>query len=321
MGTLDDDSRFLRIMAVKRVLVTGASGFLGSALVRRLIAEGVHVAVLQREDKPGRRLHDVLARVELLAATTKTPKCLREGLLRSRPDTVFHLGWGGVASSYRNDAAMQVANVEDAVQLATLCVDCGVEHFVGAGSQAEYGPRDHEIFESECPSPTTMYGAAKLAAAVLTERLCDLGGVKHSWLRVFSTYGPDDNPDWMIPSLIRQLGRGVRPALTAGEQRWDYLYVDDAAAAFAAVAKARVGGIYNLGSGEAIPLRGLIERIRDIIDPSLDLGFGEIPYRPDQVMHLQANIDKLKANTAWAPETPLEKGLSATIRWFNSPQA
>jgi UDP-glucose 4-epimerase len=166
-----------------------------------------------------------------------------------------------------------------------------------------------------------MYGAAKLAAAILTERLCDLGGVNHSWLRVFSTYGQDDNPDWMIPSLIRQLGRGVRPALTAGEQCWDYLYVDDAAAAFEAVAKTRLSGIFNLGSGEAIPLRGLIERIRDIIDPSLDLGFGEIPYRPDQVIHLQANIDKLKANTAWAPETPLEKGLSDTIRWFNSPQA
>ena len=104
MGTLDDDFRFLRIMAVKRVLVTGASGFLGSALVRRLIAEGVHVAVLQREDKPGRRLHDVLARVEVLAATTKTPDRLRDGLLRSKPDTVFHLGWGGVASSYRNDS-------------------------------------------------------------------------------------------------------------------------------------------------------------------------------------------------------------------------
>ena len=83
-------------------------------------------------------------------------------------------------------------------------------------------------------------------------------------------------------------------------------------------AKARARGLYNLGSGAAIPLRGLIERIRDSINPSLELGFGEIPYRPDQVMHLRANIDKLKANAAWAPETPLETGLSATIDWFHS---
>ena len=304
---------------MKRAIVTGASGFLGAALVQRLIAEDVHVAVLQRGRDPGRRLHAWLDRIEILTATKNSPASLRAALLCWKPDTVFHLGWGGVGSSHRNDALLQYANVEHAVQLATLCVKCGVEHFVGAGSQAEYGPRTGETFETERPAPTTMYGAAKLSAGILTERLCELGGVKHSWLRLFSLYGPDDNPDWMIPSLIRQLGKGERPALTQGEQLWDYLYVDDAAAAFAAAAKARVRGLHNLGSGVAIPLRGLIERIRDSINPSLELGFGEIPYRPDQVMHLQANIDKLKANAAWAPETPLETGLSATIDWFNSP--
>ena len=304
---------------MKRAFVTGASGFLGAALVQRLIAEGVSVAVLQRGKEPGRRLHAWLDRIEILAAPKNSPESLRAGLLRWRPDTVFHLGWGGVGGSHRNDALVQFANVKNAVQLATLCVNCGVEHFVGAGSQAEYGQRTGEIFETECPSPTTMYGAAKLSAGILTERLCELGGVKHSWLRLFSMYGPDDNPAWMIPSLIRQLGEGLRPALTKGEQLWDYLYVDDAAAAFTAAAKARVRGNYNVGSGAAIPLRGLIERIRDSINPSLELGFGEIPYRPDQVMHLQANIDKLKANAAWAPTTPLETGLSATIDWFTSP--
>jgi len=305
--------------AMKRAFVTGASGFLGAALVQRLIAEGVSVAVLQRGKEPGRRLHAWLDRVEILAAPQNSPESLRAGLLRWRPDTVFHLGWGGVGGSQRNDALVQCANVENAVQLATLCVKCGVEHFLGVGSQAEYGPRAEEIFETQCPSPTTMYGAAKLSAGILTERLCELGGVKHSWLRLFSAYGPDDNPDWMIPSLIRHLGKGLRPALTQGEQLWDYLYVDDAAAAFAAVAKARISGLYNLGSGAAIPLRGVIEQIRDSINPALELGFGEIPYRPDQVMHLQANIDKLKAGAAWAPATPLQTGLSATIEWFSSP--
>ena len=121
----------------------------------------------------------------------------------------------------------------------------------------------------------------------------------------------------MLPSLIRKLSAGERPPLTLGEQQWDYLYVDDAAAAFSAAAAARIKGIYNLGSGKAVSLRALIETVRDKIDPKLELGFGEVAYRPDQVMHLEANIEKLKATSGWSPEVSLSDGLAETTRWFS----
>lgn len=302
---------------MKRVFVTGASGFIGAALVKRLVAQDISVAVLQSGQKPGRRLAAIAEKLRFFERANSTTESLRHSLREWAPDTVFHLGWSGVSNVDRNDAALQSANVAFTVELAQLCVECGVEQFVGAGSQAEYGKKDSQIAETECPAPTTLYGAAKLASCFLSERICELQGVRHAWLRIFSTYGPDDNPDWMLPTLIRKLSAGERPPLTLGEQQWDYLYVGDAAAAFAAAAAGRIRGIYNLGSGEAVSLRALIEAVRDKIDPTLELGFGELPYRPDQVMHLQANIEKLKATSGWSPEVSLSDGIAETTRWFS----
>lgn len=285
--------------------------------MKRLVAQDISVAVLQSGQKPGRRLAAIAEKLRFFERANSTTESLRHSLREWAPDTVFHLGWSGVSNVDRNDAALQSANVAFTVELAQLCVECGVEQFVGAGSQAEYGKKDSQIAETECPAPTTLYGAAKLASCFLSERICELQGVRHAWLRIFSTYGPDDNPDWMLPTLIRKLSAGERPPLTLGEQQWDYLYVGDAAAAFAAAAAGRIRGIYNLGSGEAVSLRALIEAVRDKIDPTLELGFGELPYRPDQVMHLQANIEKLKATSGWSPEVSLSDGIAETTRWFS----
>jgi nucleoside-diphosphate-sugar epimerase len=120
----------------------------------------------------------------------------------------------------------------------------------------------------------------------------------------------------LIPSVIRRLLASERPQLTSGEQKWDYLYVEDAAEAIyqAAITK-RAEGIFNLSSGEAHTVRKLVEQIRNIINPSIPLGFGEIPSPLDQIMHLQADISKLREATGWTPQTSLEEGLRRTIEW------
>jgi nucleoside-diphosphate-sugar epimerase len=300
-------------MLMKRAFVTGASGFIGAAVVRRLLASKVSVAVLQRQAEVGRRLMPVRDQLQFLPATPGSDLPETESLREWAPDTIFHLGWAGVESAQRNDAAVQLRNVQFAAEFAQQCVTAKVLHFIGAGSQAEYGSRPHEILESDCPAPTTLYGAAKLSACFLTQRICELGGVSHTWLRIFSTYGPGDNPDWMIPSLIRQLRSGDRPKLTAAEQMWDYLHVEDAAAGFVAVGERQSRGIFNLASGKAIPLRTVIEQLRNAVNPDAELGFGELPYRPDQVMRLQGNIDRLTAATGWHPTVPLRDGLRELV--------
>ena len=284
------------------------------------MAQGVAVGVLVRGDTLGRRLDNVKSELAKIPYDTSDPRIFRNALISFEPDTIFHLGWAGVSNLDRNDASTQVRNLDLCIELIDAGRASGCQHWIGAGSQAEYGPKTEAITEEDSTNPTTLYGAAKLAAYHLSRTSCGLSKIKHSWLRVFSTYGPDDNDNWMIPSLIKQLSSGQEPKLTAGEQLWDYLYVTDAARAFLAVAQNRVEGVFNLGSGEAPNLRSTIEHMRDLVAPGASLGFGQVPYRNDQVMRLQAVITKLQQLTGWTPIVSLKDGLQETATWFTQKQ-
>ena len=236
--------------------------------------------------------------------------------VHSDPETLVHVAWAGVAGGDRNDLR-QIANIAATASLLEEAIAAGATSFVGFGSQAEYGRQGRKTDEKAPTEPTTLYGHSKLAACRVTEAMCRLREVRHAWLRVFSVYGPRDNAHWLIPSLIAKLQAGQVVDLTACEQIWDFLYIDDAAeAATAVVENPSASGVFNLGSGTGYPLRDVVSLLRDIVRPGGELGFGRIPYRPDQVMHLQADIARLRGATGWNPAVELKAGLEATARWF-----
>lgn len=300
-----------------RVFVTGASGFLGSYLVADFLARGHEVAVLLRPDSASWRLAEAYDRLHVIRGALEHLDGLRGPLLAFAPEAVVHMAWRGVAGSDRN-SPVQAANVTDTVGLAELATEAGAKAFVGAGSQAEYGPYDRAIREDDVPRPTTLYGMAKLAAGSMAMRLCEERGLRAAWLRIFSTYGPKDADYWLIPSMIRNLRSGQHMALTACEQRWGFLHARDAAAAFRlAVTHDAASGIFNVGSPEAPPLRETVSRLRDLVDPGASLGFGELAYRPDQVMILAADVSRMLA-LGWKPEVPLDQGLRETVDWHDA---
>ena len=185
------------------------------------------------------------------------------------------------------------------------------------GSVLEYGRYPVPVTEEQAPQPASLYGTAKLAVGLTAQKLCAGYGIRSAWFRLFWAYGPGDDKARMIPYLIGALLKSERPALTPGEQKWDYLFIDDVVEAlWRAAVQPDVHGAYNLGSGAAHPLREVVEHIRDLIDPSLPLGFGELPYQPDQIMHLQADISRLRKAMNWQPAVQLEEGLRRTVEWF-----
>jgi len=300
-----------------RVLVTGGAGFVGARVVHRLLERGCEVVLLLRETSNTRRLNGVLKRCTVLHGDLTHVEHLRGPLKDFAPEGVLHLAWEGVKGAERNHP-VQLSNVSTSMALFRLTGDIGCESFVGLGSQAEYGLLSGCIDERTPTRPTTTYGAAKLATGCVLERAAAAAGRPFAWLRLFSSYGPDDDPSWLIPYIIRTLLAGERPKLTKAEQVWDYIHVDDVAEAIIAVLQTQASGIFNLGSGEARPLRKIVECLRDEIDPALPLGFGEIEYRPDQVMHLESDISALRAATGWAPRVFLERGLADTIEWHRA---
>jgi nucleoside-diphosphate-sugar epimerase len=299
-----------------KILVTGASGFIGAHVTERLVSEGVETAVLLRPRSQTWRIAHLFERVRCLTGDMSDPPSLRRAFAEWAADAVIHLGWSGVLNRQRNDLSQIDDNLWPTLHTMRIAGEAGCKTWIGIGSQAEYGPANCRLDENAPTRPTTTYGAVKLSTMLLGERIAAQYGVRFAWLRVFSTYGPKDNPEWMIPCLTRMLLEGNSPNLTACRQRWDYLYVADAAEAICRVALyPKASGVFNLGSGTAVELRTLVETIRDRINPKIAINFGAEPYRPDQVMHLEANVNRLREVTGWAPRTPFETGIAAVIDW------
>jgi nucleoside-diphosphate-sugar epimerase len=295
----------------KRILVTGAGGFVGAAVIKAAVAAGHEVIALVRNDTS--RLaaigdHISLQRVDL--AHTAAVAAL---LNATKPEIVIHSAWEGVGGALRS-GDIQLDNIRTTVALTDAAIAAGARKFVGIGSQAEYGRYDRKIVETDLPQPTMLYGAAKLAACHLAAQRCREAGVGFVWLRLFSVYGPSDNANWLIPSTAAALVRGKSPLCTAGTQKWDYLHIDDVAdGTLGAAVTDSATGVFNLSSGNPVAVRQIVETLRDFAAPGLELTFGTIPFGPDQIMHLDGDNSRLRAATGWSPRVPLEIGLRQVV--------
>jgi nucleoside-diphosphate-sugar epimerase len=298
-----------------RLFITGASGFVGAATLAAALEAGHEVAAPVRPGGSGERLAPFEGRYRRLPLDLRDAADISAAMTDFRPDAVLHVAWWGVANSARFDRRQVTDNIETACVLTEAAVAAGAKAFIGVGSQGEYGAGS-TMREDALPRPTSLYGASKVAAFYLTRQLAEQAGLRHAWLRLFSVYGPGDNEAWLIPMLIGEMLAGRRPRTTLGVQMWDWLHVDDVARALLAVAAApKAEGLFNLGSGRAVAVKSVIERIRDLAAPGMELVYGEIPYLPDQVMHMQADITRLTAATGWTPTIPIEEGLATTVAW------
>ncbi len=297
---------------IRSAVITGPTGAIGTALCRELAASGIKVYAVCRPGSP--RMAAVPVHPLIQTVECDVSELQRLPSLCGSADVFYHFAWAKTTGAGRNDMPAQIGNIQYTMDAVAAAAALGCKVFVGAGSQAEYG-RVEGLLRPDTPCfPENGYGMAKLCAGQMSRVECQKLGIDHIWTRILSVYGPGDGAGSMISSVIRQLLAGERPALTAGVQMWDYLYSEDAAKAFRLLAESGVGGkIYPLGGGKALPLKDYIEELRDAIDPALPLGLGEIPYGPLQVMHLEADITALQADTGYTPDTDFKTGIRATI--------
>lgn len=306
---------------IQTAVVTGPTGAIGIALCEKLLRENVTVYAVCR---PGSsRIKDLpkAAALHVVECDAKELATLPQKMEGVSVDAFFHFAWAHTIGQGRNDMPAQIENIQSTIDAVRAAKALGCQVFLGAGSQAEYG-RVEGLLKSDTPAfPENGYGMAKLCAGQMSRVEAKALDLDHVWVRILSVYGPHDGPMTMISGTIRKLLAGERPALTAGIQRWDYLYAGDAADAFyLAACHGRNGAVYPLGSGQAMPLKDYIIQMRDAIDPALPLGLGEVPYGPLQVMHLQADISALQVDTGFVPKTPFAEGIRRTMDWVKREQ-
>jgi UDP-glucose 4-epimerase len=301
-----------------RCLVTGGTGFIGSHLVRMLLKRGCHVAVLVRPEANRWRIQDDLASLLILDGNLAEIRMVRDQIKKFQPQVLIHAGWQGVTREQRDDLNQIDYNLHGSLELLSVCLDAGCQCVIGLGSQAEYGKTDEQLVEDMQAQPDTMYGVTKLCTGLLSQRICANRGARFSWLRLTAAYGPKDDPSHLIPYVISTLLRGEEPALTRGNQKWDYLYIEDVVnAIWSLIEHPSAQGIFNLSSSRATPIAQISEMIRDRIDPRLSLGFGRIASQDGERMVLEAKNDRLHKATGWEPLVSLEKGINTTVEWYS----
>lgn len=302
---------------MKRAIVTGATGAVGTALIKELINNNTEVLVFCREGS-ARNTNipvDPLVRT-IYCDLTELSKI--QNTTGKNYDVFYHFAWMGTTGVMRNDMYLQNENVRYALNAVGAAKRFGCHTFIGAGSQAEYG-RVEGVLKPDTPVfPEMGYGIAKLCAGQMTREYAHQLGMKHIWTRILSVYGPNDGAHSMVMSAIHKLQNGEIPQFTRGEQRWDYLFSEDAGRAFRLIGENGADGkTYVLGSGQAKPLAEYIKIIRDVVSPNGQIELGAVPYAPRQVMCLQADITELNEDTGFIPEIDFITGIHKIMEWKN----
>jgi nucleoside-diphosphate-sugar epimerase len=300
---------------MQSIILTGATGMLGTAVIAECIKNGISVTAVARPSSYR------LGRIPKSGSVTVIECGLDNmhklpALVTGKHDAFYHLGWLGTSKSERNDPAIQELNVKYTLDAVNVADELGCGLFLGAGSQAEYGRYDVPIKEDFETKPDTAYGRAKLSACKSSAELCGRLKIKHVWTRIFSVYGPNDSPSTMVMYFIGRLLDNQRASLSKCTQIWDYMYCSDAARALLLAGEKGGGGrIYNVGNGIGRPLIEYVNILRDAIDPAAVLGIGELK-QVGKLMNLCADITKIKKDTSFKPMVPFERGIEETIKWY-----
>lgn len=289
---------------MKKVVLTGATGFLGFALLTELIQNDVHVYALCRDNSHRRSRLDGLPHTTVIEGDVSHIEAI-DGI--SNCDVFYHLAWGGG----RNDFVEQYKNVDMSVNCLKLAEKLGCRRFICTGSQAEYGDVTDIITEETSLNPTTAYGACKAATYYLTVDLAKRLHIEHTWVRVFSVYGPHDNPNTLIMSLVRDLqATGEARLNTDGEHIWNYLYEEDVARALRLLGwSSRSNTVYNLASQDNKPLKEFVEDVREQVGADSVVGYGT-----DQSMiHLNASSEKIRLAIGEFEKVEFVDGIHKTL--------
>jgi nucleoside-diphosphate-sugar epimerase len=302
---------------MRTILVTGATGFIGSHIARRLVHEGHEVFVLTREESSLEAIADVVSELRVVQGDLRDVRELEPQLARMAPEICVHAAWYAVPGSYL-DAEENVRLVGATAELASLLARVGCRRFVGIGSCFEYDTTAGILSERTPTHPTNLYAASKLATFLLTKQLGARAGMEVAWARLFYQYGPFEDDRRLVPAVIQALLRAEEVRLTSGNQVRDFLHVRDVAAAVSAVSHSTVTGAVNVGSAEAITVRALVEMIASTLSRPDLLVFGALPERLGDPPVVCADNRRLVEECGWHQATPHAEGLLETIEWWRS---
>lgn len=300
---------------MKRVLITGARGFIGRHCLPLLLASGFEVHAVSskhseaRAQAPGTGPHWHTA--DLLDAAQVSAL-----LAQVRPTHLLHLAWYTVPGKYWTSLE-NFRWVQASLDLFEAFASGGGARLVVAGTCAEYDWTEGYCSEQSTPlRPSTPYGTCKHSLQLMLEAFAGQTGLSSAWGRLFFLYGPYEYPERLVASVIRSLLRGEPARCSHGNQLRDFLYVEDAAAAFVALLNGTVTGAINIASGRAVALKEIVNQIGQRLRRQDLIRLGAVPAAHNEPPLLVADITRLRDEVGWQSGYDLEAGLDRTISWW-----
>jgi dolichol-phosphate mannosyltransferase len=307
-----------------RTLVTGAAGFIGAALGRRLLADGHAVTLLTGPGSDLWRLEGLRADAEVVEVDLRDADAVEAVVGRARPELIFHLAAHGAYSWQRSLPRMIETNVAGIAHVVEAAVRAGARAIVNAGSSSEYGLKDHAPPEDELPEPNSAYAVTKAAATLYCGWAAREHGAAITTLRLYSAYGPWEEPRRLVPALVLRALEGELPPLVDPSIARDFVFVEDLLDAFVLAAERAQPGeaaVYNAGSGTQTTLRALVEAARRVFAVAREPEWGSFPARHWDTDVWVADPRRIERELGWRPRTSLEDGLAATGRWMREDPA
>ncbi|MEO1230601.1 MAG: NAD-dependent epimerase/dehydratase family protein [Myxococcota bacterium] len=307
-----------RSLEGRRVLVTGANGFMGSHLVRRLLAQGVGelhgfwLGEHQLLDGLDLQLHEI---------DLTDPEATATAVDAIRPEFIFNLAaMVNVERKLKLAGKLFAVNTQGPINLVTACARHGFESFVHVGTCEEYGDNPTPFTEDQVPNPVSPYSASKVAATYFFRMLHKTQGLPVSVMRPFLTYGPHLRNRMLTTLLIKKGLAGESLPMTPAEQTREFNYVEDIVAGFvqAAESPAADGEIINLGCGEEVQIAEFAKLMMELFDGKLKVELGALPYRPGETWHFYCSNEKAKRLLGYKPQVSLREGLERTIEWYRA---
>ena len=297
------------------IVLTGATGFIGSHLARRLLVAGHRVTAVVRPSSDYWRIRDLLPSLTVLEGDLSAPSALRGAVASAQPDLLIHLAWRG---QMLTPAADNFAALGSSLELMRLMPEVGCRRIMVAGTCFEYAPSRDELTEESPTGPHDLYGAAKHALFLVGSHFARLAKIELVWPRIFYVYGPHEDPRRLVSSVIVALLNDQPAPTTRGEQVRDYLHVADVADALGAIAESGVSGAVNVASGTAVTVAQVVAQIGRLLGKPGLLRLGALPYREVEPMVIRAGTRRLREEVSWKPRFNLVGGLTDTIGWWKT---
>lgn len=300
---------------MKKVILTGATGFVGNAVLKELIKNDIYVIAISRSKNPKNIPNSKF--VKYISCDLSEMEKLESKITDRDIDTFYHFAWSGVSGENRIDIDLQLNNVKWSIDSLNVAKKIGCKRFVVAGSIMEQEAIAATYTQGNRPGLGYIYGASKIAAHTIMMAIASKIEIDLIWTTITNAYGIGEISPRMVNNNLRKIIRKESPKFTAGTQNYDFVYIDDVARAFYLIGKnGKPFNNYIIGSSTAKPLKYFLLEMKNSVAPDLDFIFGDVPFEGVNLPLEKFDTSKTEKDTGFRAEISFAEGTKRTINWL-----